>query len=66
MSTFKPNAIRAISAVLTEKGWTIRAAAKALGCHHSHLARIARGERVSARIEKKISELPSNSKPSRI
>lgn len=61
MSTSKPHAI---SDAITAKGWTIRAAAKALGCHHSHLARIARGERVSARIEKKLAELPSNSKPS--
>lgn len=50
------------SAVLKAKGWTIRAAAAELGCHHSHLARIARGERVSARLEKKIAALPNNPK----
>ena len=48
--------------VLKSKGWTIRSAAKQLGCHHSHVARIARGERHSARLEKKISALPINPK----
>ena len=54
------------SEVLKDKGWTIRAAAKQLGCHHSHVARIARGERHSARLEKKISELPINPTQARI
>lgn len=50
------------SEVLKAKGWSIRAAAKQLGCHHSHVARIARGERHSTRLEKKIFALPANPK----
>jgi len=48
------------SGLLQSTGWTIRDAAKRLGCHHSHLARIVRGERHSARLEKKLSELIEN------
>lgn len=46
---------------LREKGWTLRPAAERLGCHWSHLHRVLKGDRGSARLVSRIQKLPSRS-----
>ncbi len=50
-------------AMLREKGWTLRPAAKVLGVNFTHLHRVLRGERHSASLLRRIANLPNNRQP---
>lgn len=46
---------------LREKGWSLRPAAERLGCHWSHLHRVLKGDRQSAKLVSRIHKLPRRS-----
>lgn len=45
-------------AELYQKGWTIRAAARALGVSANHISLVLRGERSSQKLEAQLQALP--------
>ncbi len=56
---YSPPILRA-RATLKRRGWTQVAAARELGCHRIHLAKVLTGTRQSKSLLERISRLPKN------
>lgn len=57
---------RELKEILFAKGYSIRRAARALGCHHVHLARFLSGARDSRNLESAIPALPQAEIPRKL